>query len=63
LPADDAITPRESVAADKFTILLYAPRHLKENTGCVSSRFRNTRLPSRAERIGATSSRVSIATS
>ncbi len=63
LPADAAMTPRARAAGERCAILLYAPRSLNENTGCWSSRFRSTRLPSRRESIGAASSGDSIATS
>ena len=52
LPALAAITPRFNASGAKFTILLYAPRSLNENTGCMSSRLSNTRLPMRADKFG-----------
>ena len=63
LPAEAAMTPRARSAGDRCAILLYAPRSLKENTGCWSSRFSRTRLPSRRDNAGARSSGDSIATS
>src|SRR3989338_1707199 len=52
-PAEAAITPRLSCSGVSCAILLYAPRSLKENTGCMSSRLSKTVLPMRAERLGA----------
>src|SRR3954464_15481245 len=63
LPAEAAMTPRASAAGERRDILLYAPRSLNENTDCMSSRFNNNVLLSRADRLEARSSGVSIATS
>ncbi len=63
LPADEQITPRLSSSRVRPDILLYAPRSLNENTGCMSSRLSMRRLPRRAERLGAKSSGVTSATS
>jgi hypothetical protein len=63
LPAEAQMTPRASAAGGRCAILLYAPRSLKLNTGCVSSRLKRTVLPSRADRRGAASSADSMATS
>jgi hypothetical protein len=63
LPAEAAITPRARSAAERWAILLYAPRSLNEKTLCWSSRFRSTRLPSRRDSVGASSRAVSTATS
>jgi hypothetical protein len=63
LPAEEAITPRVREAGLRRAILLYAPRHLNEKIGCMSSRFSHTRLPKRSESTGAYSSGVSRAIS
>ena len=62
-PAEAVITPRFSAARGRRHILLYAPRSLKEKTGCRSSRLSSTVLPVRRLRRGAASSGVSTATS
>ena len=45
-----------AAAGVRCAILLYAPRSLKLNTGCVSSRLSSTWLPRRADSVGAGSS-------
>ena len=63
LPALAQITPRARLFGARCAILLYAPRSLKEKTGCLSSRLRSTWLPVRREIAGAGSSGLTIATS
>ena len=63
LPAEAAMTPRRSSSGERRAILLYAPRSLKEKTGCKSSRLSSTLLPSRRDRLTASSRGVSTATS
>ena len=63
LPALAQMTPRASSFGVRCAILLYAPRSLKEKTGCLSSRFTRMWLPVRREIDGAASSGLSIATS
>ena len=63
LPALAQITPRASCSGVRWAILLYAPRSLKEKTGCLSSRLRRMWLPVRREIAGASSRGLSIATS
>src|SRR5690349_7722067 len=62
-PALAQITPRARRSGERCAILLYAPRSLNENTGCLSSRLSSTWLPVRREIDGAGSSGVSTATS
>ena len=62
-PAEAAMTPRRSSSGERRAILLYAPRSLKEKTGCKSSRLSSTLLPSRRDRLTASSRGVSTATS
>lgn len=45
LPAEEQITPASSCSLLSCAILLYAPRSLKDLTGCRSSRFSRMRLP------------------
>ena len=54
---------RLGCSAGSCTILLKAPRSLKEKTGCRSSRFSSTEWPRRCDRRVAGSSGVSRATS
>ena len=63
LPAEAQITPFFSWSAERFAILLYAPRSLKLNTLCMSSRLSRIWLPVRLERLAACSSGDSMATS
>ena len=63
LPAEAVITPRSSWSLGNWLIRLYAPRNLKENTGCKSSRLKRMLLFSFSLIRGAASSGVSIATS
>jgi hypothetical protein len=42
MPAELQITPLASLSAGVWTILLYEPRSLNENTACRSSRFKST---------------------
>ena len=49
LPAEQAMTPRQRSSSDSDAILLYAPRILKEKTGCRSSRLNRIVHPSLAD--------------
>jgi len=59
--ADDAAL--EALRRELDDLVVGAAQALNENTGCMSSRLNSTRLPSRAERLAACSSGVSMATS
>jgi len=49
-PALQAMTPFHLRVSSSWRIMLYAPRSLKLNTGCISSRFKSTSHPSRVDR-------------
>jgi hypothetical protein len=63
LPAEAVTTPLAICSGVREASLLYAPRILNENTGCWSSRFKYTRLPSSIDSRGANCSCVSRHTS
>mmetsp|Transcript_15590 Transcript_15590/g.20967 ORF Transcript_15590/g.20967 Transcript_15590/m.20967 type:complete len:434 (-) Transcript_15590:81-1382(-) len=49
-PAEAVTMPLSSSDCGRFAMRLYAPRSLKLNTGCMSSRFTSTVFPTRSER-------------